>query len=116
MHITLHETSGVAEYRNVLDRARRAPKPGGTVVGSETPLPDEPTTYRSHPVYMAMAGVQLHEAFVGRGMITQSKLRDHAGGSGVRQRPGGDPAHAESPRDDRLQLRPRGMTRSDGRV
>lgn len=74
MNITLHETGGVAAYRNVLERARRALRPGGTVVVSEIPYPDEPTTYRSHPVYKAMAGVQLHEALVGCGMITQGQL------------------------------------------
>ena len=74
MNITLHETGGVEEYRNVLDRVRRALKPGGAVVVSEIPYPDEPTTYRSNPVYRAMAGVQLHEALIGCGMITQGQL------------------------------------------
>lgn len=46
----------------------------GAVVVSEIPYPDEPTTYRSNPVYRAMAGVQLHEALIGCGMITQGQL------------------------------------------
>jgi predicted O-methyltransferase YrrM len=82
MNITLHETGGVDEYRNVLDRARRALTPGGAVVVSEIPYPDEPTTYRSHPVYKAIAGVQLHEALVGCGMITQGQLRELLEGAG----------------------------------
>jgi SAM-dependent methyltransferase len=87
MNLTLHETGGIDEYRNVLDRVRRALKPGGTVVVSEIPYPDEPTTYRSHPVYKAIAGVQLHEALVGCGMITQGRLGellDDAGFANVR--------------------------------
>lgn len=76
MNIALHETGGVGEYRNVLDRARRALRPGGTVVVSEIPYPDTPTEYRSHVVYKMIAGVQLHEALVGCGMITKGQLRE----------------------------------------
>jgi ubiquinone/menaquinone biosynthesis C-methylase UbiE len=74
MNIVLHETGGPAEYRNVLSRVRRALKPGGTVVVSELPYPDSPGEYREAPVYNALAGVQLHEALVGCGMITQGQL------------------------------------------
>lgn len=82
MNITLHETGGPAEYRNVLDRARRALKPGGTLLVSELPYPDAPRAYRDEPVYRMLAGVQLHEAIVGCGMITQGELRDLIAGAG----------------------------------
>ena len=75
MNIALHETGGPPEYRNVLSRVRYALKPGGTVVVSELPYPDSPGEYRDAPVYKALAGVQLHEALVGCGMITQGQLR-----------------------------------------
>jgi len=74
MSIALHETGGPPEYRNVLGRVRRALKPGGTLVVSELPYPDTPGEYRSSPVYKALAGVQLHEALVGCGMITKGQL------------------------------------------
>lgn len=76
LNVTLHETGGWAEYENVLSRVRRALKPGGTVVVSELPYPDSPHAYREHPVYKMYAGVQLHEALVGCGMITQGQLAD----------------------------------------
>jgi ubiquinone/menaquinone biosynthesis C-methylase UbiE len=75
MNIALHETGGPAEYRNVLDRVYQALKPGGLVVISELPYPDSPQAYREQPVYQLLAGVQLHEALAGCGMITQSELR-----------------------------------------
>jgi FkbM family methyltransferase len=75
MNIALHETGGPAEYRNVLQRVQQALKPEATVVVSELPYPDSPTAYREQPVYKALAGVQLHEAIVGCGMITQNQLR-----------------------------------------
>ena len=75
MNIVLHETGGPAEYRNVLRRTRRALKPGGTVLVSELPYPDSPTAYRGNPVYQMLAGVQIHEAQVGCGAITQNELR-----------------------------------------
>lgn len=81
MNIALHETGGPAEYRNVLSRVRRALKPGGTVVVSELPYPDAPQAYREQPVYKMYAGVQLHEALVGCGMITQGELRDLLAGA-----------------------------------
>jgi ubiquinone/menaquinone biosynthesis C-methylase UbiE len=73
--IALHETGGPAEYRNVLERVRRALKPGGTVIVVELPYPDGPGEYRDKPVYKMLAGVQTHEAVVGCGMITQGELR-----------------------------------------
>ena len=75
MSIALHETGGPPEYRNVLGRVRRALKPGGTLAVSELPYPDTPEEYRRSPVYKALAGVQLHEAVVGCGMITKGQLR-----------------------------------------
>lgn len=82
MSIALHETGGPDEYRNVLDRVRRALKPGGTLMVSELPYPDSPDEYRTTPVYKALAGVQLHEALVGCGMITKGQLRDLLSGAG----------------------------------
>ena len=76
MNIALHETGGPAEYRNVLSRVRRALKPEGTLMVSELPYPDSPGEYRDRPEYRTLAGVQLHEALVGCGMITQGQLRD----------------------------------------
>jgi SAM-dependent methyltransferase len=74
MNITLHETGEEPEWRNVLKRIHRALKPGGTVVISELPYPDSMPDYRSSPVYQVLAGVQIHEAIVGCGMITMSQL------------------------------------------
>jgi hypothetical protein len=45
------------------------------VIVSEIPYPDSPEAYRENPVYKMLAGVQLHEAIVGCGMITQGQLR-----------------------------------------
>ena len=75
MNIVLHETGGPPEYRNVLERSRRALKPGGAILVSELPYPDSPAEYRTNPVYQALAGVQFHEAQVGCGAITQNELR-----------------------------------------
>lgn len=74
MNITLHETGGPNEYRNVLSRVHRALKPGGTLLLAELPYPDSPQAYRQEPVYRMLAGVQLHEALVGCGAITQAEL------------------------------------------
>ncbi len=75
MNIVLHETGGPENYRNVLARSRRALRPGGTILVSELPYPDSPAEYRTNPVYQALAGVQVHEAQVGCGAITQGELR-----------------------------------------
>lgn len=87
MSITLHETGGPDEYRNVLARVHRALKPGGTLLVAELPYPDSPEAYRTEPAYRMLAGVQLHEALVGCGAITQAELPEllHAAGfTGVR--------------------------------
>jgi ubiquinone/menaquinone biosynthesis C-methylase UbiE len=87
LNVTLHETGGPEEYRNVLSRVRRALRPGGAVVVAELPYPDTPGAYRESPVYRMYAGVQLHESLVGCGMITQGQLRellDEAGFANVR--------------------------------
>lgn len=76
MNITLHETGGWSDYTNVLARVRRALRPGGTVVVAELPYPDSPADYRHNPVYQLYSGIQLHEALVGCGMITQGQLRE----------------------------------------
>jgi cyclopropane fatty-acyl-phospholipid synthase-like methyltransferase len=76
LNITLHECgSGPEQYLNVLRRVRRALTPGGAVIVSELPYPDSPRAYRESPVYRGLAGVGIHEALVGCGMITQGELR-----------------------------------------
>ena len=75
MNIALHETGGPAKYRNVLSRVFQALKSGGTVIVSELPYPDLTSSYRDQLIYRMLAGVQLHEALVGCGMITQGELR-----------------------------------------
>lgn len=82
MNVTLHETGGWDDYENVLTRVRRALRLGGTVVVAELPYPDSPAEYRQSPVYQLYAGVQLHEALVGCGMITQGQLRELLVGAG----------------------------------
>ena len=82
LNLTLHETGDGNDFHNVLVRSYRALKPGGTVVVSELPYPDSPEEYRHNPVYKLFAGVQLHEALVGCGMITQGQLRELLEGAG----------------------------------
>lgn len=87
MNVALHETGGVAEWRNVLARVHAALKPGGTLVVSEMPYPDSITAYREQLVYKALTGVQFHEMLVGCGAITQNTLRHllvEAGFAGAR--------------------------------
>lgn len=74
MNVTLHEVGGPESYENVLNRARRALRLGGAIIVSELPYPDSPRDYRGSPASKMMAGVQLHEALVGCGMITQGEL------------------------------------------
>lgn len=74
LSVTLHETGGEAAWANVLARAHRALRRGGTILVSELPYPDRVADYRTEPVYQMLAGVQLHEAVVGCGMITQGEL------------------------------------------
>ncbi len=75
LNISLHETGGPAEYRNVLRRVRRALKPEGTMAIAELPYPDSPSEYRDAPIYRMLAGIQVHETIVGCGAITQGELR-----------------------------------------
>ena len=82
LNVTLHETGGPEEYRNVLGRVHRALKPAGTVLVAELPYPDAPEAYREQPAYRLLAGVQLHEALVGCGAITQGELPDLLKGAG----------------------------------
>lgn len=82
MNVTLHETGEWSDYENVLVRVRRALRPGGTAVVAELPYPDSPAGYRQSLVYQLYAGVQLHEALVGCGMITQGQLRELLVGTG----------------------------------
>ena len=76
MNIALHETGGPDEFLNVLKRSKEALTEDGTVVVSELPYPDSPKAYRDSMIYKILAGVQLHEALVGCGMITQGQLKD----------------------------------------
>ncbi|HEU0167112.1 MAG TPA: class I SAM-dependent methyltransferase, partial [Chloroflexota bacterium] len=76
MNVALHETGGPAEWRNVLRRVHAALKPGGTLIVSELPYPDDLAAYRQQPVYKALAGVQFHETLVGCGAITQHTLAE----------------------------------------
>ncbi len=85
MNVTLHEVGGPDSYRNVLSRAHRALRPDGIIIVSELPYPDSPRDYRGNPAYQMMAGVQLHEALVGCGMITQAELRDLLESAGFRE-------------------------------
>jgi ubiquinone/menaquinone biosynthesis C-methylase UbiE len=82
MNVALHETGGPAEWRNVLRRVHTALKPGGTLIVSELPYPDELAAYREQPVYKALAGVQFHETLVGCGAITQHTLAELLRGAG----------------------------------
>jgi predicted O-methyltransferase YrrM len=87
MSVTLHETGGPDEQRTVLDRVRRALRPGGTLLVAELPYPDATEEYRAEPAYRMLAGVQLHEALVGCAAITRSELTalvDAAGFTDVR--------------------------------
>ena len=76
MNLVLHETGGEEEWRNVLLRTFDALRPGGAVVVSELPYPDDPDSYRNNPVYRRLAGIQLHESVVGCGAITEGQLLD----------------------------------------
>lgn len=74
MNRSLHEVGGPTEHLDVLLRSRDALQPGGWVVVSELPYPDDEAEYRNNPDQRRLAGVQLHEAIVGCSMITVSEL------------------------------------------
>jgi hypothetical protein len=67
---------------HVLTRVHRALKPAGTLLVAELPYPDSPQAYREQPVYRMLAGLQLHEALVGCGAITQDELPELLEGAG----------------------------------
>lgn len=85
LNVALHETGGPAEYRNVLARARQALAPGGSLLVVELPYPGSPREYRERATYRVLAGIQVHEALVGCGMITIPELRDLLTGTGFTQ-------------------------------
>ena len=74
MNLTLHETGGPSEYRNVLRRVYQALKPEGAAVISEFPCPDSVRDYRKNPVLQMMAALQIHETMSNNGMITKTEL------------------------------------------
>ena len=74
MSRSLHEVGGPDEHLSVLRRSKDALRPGGWVVVSELPYPDNEADYRDNPDHRRLAGAQLHEAIVGCAMITQSQL------------------------------------------
>jgi SAM-dependent methyltransferase len=75
LNVVLHETGGPEDYRRTLASCYRALRPGGAILVSEMPYPDDVTAYRS-PVNRLLAGVQHHEALVGCGEITIEQLRE----------------------------------------
>lgn len=75
LNISLHETGGPDDYRNVLQRCRRALRDGGSLLISELPYPGTIQEYRTAPAYRMLAGVQHHEMLVGCGMITIPELQ-----------------------------------------
>lgn len=74
LNVVLHETGGQVEYHNVLRRAHDALRAGGGIVVSELPYPDNIDSYRTNRIHRRLAGLQLHEAVVGCGAITQRQL------------------------------------------
>jgi predicted O-methyltransferase YrrM len=82
MNLVLHETGEEEDWRNVLRRVFRALRPGGGIVVSELPYPDDINSYRSNPVHRRLAGIQLHETVVGCGAITEHQLLDLVGAAG----------------------------------
>jgi len=84
MNFTLHESGGPPEYLHGLQQSRHALKLSGTILVSELPYPDSPGAYRENSVYKALAGVQIHEAQVGCGAITQNELRTLLSAAGFR--------------------------------
>lgn len=82
MNLVLHEVGDETAQAEVLQRVRRALRPGGVIVVVELPYPDETSAYRREPVYRRLAGLMLHEALVGCGSITQGRLTELVRGVG----------------------------------
>jgi predicted O-methyltransferase YrrM len=82
MNLVLHETGGPSRQHDVLCRTYRALRPGGGLVVSELPYPDEVGSYRSDPVHRRLAGLRLHEEAVGCAAITQQQLLDRVAAAG----------------------------------
>lgn len=82
MNLVLHEIGDGMAQADVLQRVRRALRPGGVIVVVELPYPDETSAYRREPVYRRLAGLMLHEALVGCGSITQGRLIELVKGAG----------------------------------
>ena len=82
MNLVLHETGGPNRQHEVLCRTYRALRPGGGLVVSELPYPDDIGSYRSDPVHRRLAGLRLHEEAVGCAAITQRQLLDRIAAAG----------------------------------
>ena len=82
MNLVLHEVGGPDRQHEVLRRTYRALRPGGALVVSELPYPDDETSYRSDPVHRRLAGILLHEVVVGCGAITTQQLLDRLADAG----------------------------------
>jgi len=76
MNISLHETGGHDDWKNVLVRVRRALRPRGWLLVSELPYPGTVEEYRGSPAYKLLAGVQFHEILTRCGMITIPQLAE----------------------------------------
>jgi predicted O-methyltransferase YrrM len=81
-NLVLHEIGGPEAQADALRRVHRALRPGGVIVAVELPYPDSEEGYRSDPVARRLAGMMLHEALVGCGVITQSQLPELVHGAG----------------------------------
>src|SRR5262249_8281152 len=76
MNVSLHETGGHDDWRNVLAHLRRALVPAGWLLLSELPYPGTVEEYRSSPAYKLLAGVVFHEVLTRCGMITIPELAE----------------------------------------
>jgi SAM-dependent methyltransferase len=76
MNVSLHETGGPDDWKNVLVRVRRALNTGGWLLVSELPYPGTVEEYRSSTAYKLLAGVQFHEILTHCGMITINELAE----------------------------------------